>query len=67
MINKITPPIFDTLLIFFLKFFEKIKNIYLKQNKKITLLIEEFLVGNEASLFVVCNGKNFKLSNENNL
>ena len=40
---------------------EIIKNIYLNQNKKITLLIEEFLVGNEASLFVICNGKNFKL------
>ena len=30
VINKITPPIFDTRLTFFLKFFENIKNFWIK-------------------------------------
>ena len=36
-----------------------IKQIYNSQNKKLTILIEEFLEGTEASLFVISNGKKY--------
>ena len=38
-----------------------IKQIYNSQNKKLTILIEEFLEGTEASLFVISNGKKYIL------